>query len=80
MSFLLGALVFLVVALSGLAVYTRDLVRAIVLLAISDVLLGVVFYLLSAPDIAITQMAVVGGLSSLVLAYGVGKTRRVERE
>jgi uncharacterized MnhB-related membrane protein len=59
-------------------VRTKDLVYAVILLGGADVTLALGFYLLAAPDIAITQAAVVAGLSTFIFLIAIGKTRRME--
>jgi energy-converting hydrogenase B subunit D len=64
--------------LSVAAVRSRDLVYAVILLAGADVLLAAGFYLLAAPDIALTQAAVAAGLTTLIFLIAISKTRRME--
>ena len=67
-------LVFFTVA----AVIIKDLVHAVILLAIADVLLAVAFYMMGAPDIALTQVAIVAGLTTFIFMIAISKTRRME--
>ena len=60
------------------AVSLRDLLHAVIVLAGADAALAVVFYLLAAPDIAITQAAVGSGLTTIIFLVAIYKTRRVE--
>ncbi len=67
-----------VLVLSAAVVMIKDLVHAVIILAISDTLIAFVFYLMAAPDIAITQAAVVAGLSTMIFLVSINKTRRME--
>jgi uncharacterized MnhB-related membrane protein len=67
-----------VCVLSCIAVFSKDMIKAVLFLAISDIALAVVFYLLLAPDIAITQASVVTALSTIMLVIGIKKTGRME--
>ncbi|RLI97668.1 MAG: hypothetical protein DRO99_02720 [Candidatus Aenigmatarchaeota archaeon] len=56
----------------------KDLLHAVILLAAVDAMIGLVFYMMGAPDIAITQFAVTAGISTLIFIVALGKTRRDE--
>lgn len=71
------ALVLLVI-FTVAAVIIKDLVHAVILLAIADVLLAVAFYMMGAPDIALTQAAIVAGLTTFIFMIAISKTRRME--
>jgi uncharacterized MnhB-related membrane protein len=71
------ALVLLVI-FTVAAVMIKDLVHAVILLAIADVLLAVAFYMMGAPDIALTQVAIVAGLTTFIFMIAISKTRRME--
>lgn len=70
---LLG-LVILVIAV----IEMKDLLHAVIVLAAADALLALVFFLLAAPDIAITQVAIGAGLSTVIFVIAINKTRRME--
>jgi multicomponent Na+:H+ antiporter subunit B len=67
-----------IVILSMVLVEIKDLLHAAITLAAADMLLALAFYMLGAPDIAITQAAVVAGLSTLILVISINKTHRQE--
>lgn len=67
-----------IVALSIALVEMKDLLHAAITLAAADMLLAMAFYMLGAPDIAITQAAVVAGLSTLILVLAINRTHRKE--
>lgn len=70
---LLG-LVILVIA----AIEMKDLLHAVIVLAAADILLALAFFLLAAPDIAITQAAIGAGLTTVIFVIAINKTRRME--
>ena len=69
-----------IVVLSVILIEMKDLLHAAITLAAADMMLAAVFYILGAPDIAITQAAVVAGLSTLILVIAVSRTQRKEGE
>ncbi len=70
---LLGILVAAV-----LAVESKDLLHAVIFLAAMSILVSVEFYILQAPDVAITEAAVGAGLSTAIFVTAIMKTRRKE--
>lgn len=72
--------IFLLVllVLTAVAITMKDLVYAVILLAGADVALAMGFYLMAAPDIAITQVAVVAGLTTFIFMIAISKTQRME--
>jgi energy-converting hydrogenase B subunit D len=71
-------LVVLMVLFSILAVYFKDLIYSVIFLASSSLTLALLFFLLQAPDIAITEAAVNTGLATLIYIVVIKKTRRLE--
>lgn len=65
---------------SIVAVHSKDLLYAVIILGAVDVLAAVAFFFMAAPDIAITQVAVTAGLSVFIFVIVIGKTRRMEHE
>jgi len=66
-----------VVLLCYLAAETKDLLQASVYLGASGLLLALIYFILKAPDIAITEAAV-SALAFAILVFTIGKTRRAE--
>ena len=66
------------VVLTVAAVKTKDLIYAVILLAGADIVLALGFFLMAAPDIALTQAAIVAGLTTFVFLIAINKTRRIE--
>jgi len=71
-------LILLLTLLYLLAVYFRDLICSVVFLAAGSLLLALLFFILQAPDIAITEAAVNAGLTTLIYVIAIKKTRRFE--
>ena len=67
-----------VVAAALLAVSSRDLLKGTMMLAVMSLLLSLEFYLLQAPDVAITEAAIGAGLSTAIFVIAIKKTRRFE--
>lgn len=71
-------LLLVLLALYIAAIEFRDLLYSVILLAGASITLAVIFYMLHAPDIAITQAAVGAGVATLLYVNAVCKTRRRE--
>jgi len=67
-----------VVLFSLLAVYQKDLLISVIFLAAVSMCLAVIYLLLQAPDIAITEAAVNAGLTTFIFVITIKKTRRHE--
>lgn len=66
----------LVAAAATVAVTTRDPVRQSLVLAVLGVLLAVLFTVLQAPDVGLSQLAVGAAVTPLLLLLTVRKVRR----
>ncbi|MEU9243556.1 hydrogenase subunit MbhD domain-containing protein [Streptomyces shenzhenensis] len=62
------------------AVATRDPARQALVLAVLGLLLGVVFTVLQAPDVGLSQLAVGSALTPLLIMLSVRKVRRRGKE
>ncbi|MFG2707086.1 Na(+)/H(+) antiporter subunit B [Streptomyces sp. NPDC048386] len=62
------------------AVATRDPARQALVLAVLGLLLGVVFTVLRAPDVGLSQLAVGSALTPLLIMLSVRKVRRRGKE
>jgi multicomponent Na+:H+ antiporter subunit B len=63
---------------SVVAVHLKDLLYAVFILAGATVSLSIVFFLLQAPDVAITNAAVYGGIATVLYVIAISKTERKE--
>jgi energy-converting hydrogenase B subunit D len=73
-----SALMILLLALNIIAIEMKDLLYSVILLGGSSIALAVVFFMLQAPDIAITQAAVGAGVSTVLFIIAISRTRREE--
>lgn len=74
----INILLLLCVITTALAIFTKDLLLAIVFAAAEGVAVAVVFYLLLAPDIALVQVAAGVGISTAFFIVGLKKVGRYE--
>lgn len=70
-------LVFTLVACL-VAVHLKDLLFAVVVLAGASLALSIIFYMLQAPDVAITNAAVYGGVATVLYMVAISRTEREE--
>ncbi len=75
---ILEAVLLALMVMSIIAIEIKDLLYAVILLGAADLLAAVAFYLMAAPDIALTQASVTTGLTLLIFLIVIGKTRRLE--
>jgi len=71
-------LLILMPVLAVVIVELKNLLYAAIVLGAESVVLAVIFYMLKAPDIAITQAAVGAGISTMLFVFAISKTRREE--
>jgi len=69
-----------ILASALLAIEAKDLLVSVVMLAAMSFLLSLEFFLLQAPDVAITEAAVGGCLTTAIFVLAIKKTRRLEDE
>lgn len=72
-------LLFVLIA-SIVAVHLKDLLYAVFVLVGATVGLSVIFLMLQAPDVAITNAAVYGGMATVFYVIAISKTEREEKE
>lgn len=77
---LFDALLAVIVVLTGMAVYSKDLLKAVIFLSTASLATAMVFFLLNAPDIAITKAAIEAGLATAIFIVAIQKTDRFEKE
>ena len=73
-----SVLLLLLFALNIIAIELKDLLYSVIVLGGSSITLAVVFFMLQAPDIAITQAAVGAGISTVLFVLAISRTRREE--
>ncbi|MCX6814080.1 MAG: DUF4040 domain-containing protein [Candidatus Aenigmarchaeota archaeon] len=80
LNILFDVLLAAVVFFTAMAVWSRDLLKSVIFLSVSSVCTATVFFLLNAPDIAITKAAVEAGLTTAVFIVAIQKTSRFEKK
>lgn len=73
-----NVLLIALILMTFLAIELKDLLYAVVILAGASVTLAVIFYMLQAPDIAITEAAVNAGVATAIYVIAISKTKREE--
>jgi len=69
-----------IIATAILAIEFKDLLISTAMLAAMSLVLSLEFYLLQAPDVAITEAAVGACLSTAIFIIAIKKTARYENE
>ncbi len=62
------------------AIRLKDLVSAVVAAGLVSLFASVIYLLLAAPDVAMTEAAIGAGLSTVIFLYAVKKTANTEVE
>lgn len=70
----------LVVAAAVMAVVFKDLISAVIALAVMSLLLSLEFYILQAPDVAIAEAAIGACLTTAIFVLAIRGTKRMEDE
>jgi uncharacterized MnhB-related membrane protein len=73
---LLAVLVVLVI----IAIELKDLLYSVIVLAGASSILALLFFLLQAPDIAITQFVAEAGVSTAIFVVAISRTVRREEQ
>jgi uncharacterized MnhB-related membrane protein len=72
-------LVILLIACALIVERTKDLLSAIIVFAAFSLVLSVLWLILQAPDVALTEAAVGAGITTVVMLAVLAKTERYER-
>ncbi len=78
MTIVLIVLTLILIVAAILTVHFKDLIAAIVASSVISLIASVYFYLLQAPDVAMTEAAVGVGLTTVIFIIAVRKTKRYE--
>ena len=71
--------IILLVLILSLGLYTlrsKDLLHGVIALSAFSMLCALLFYLLQAPDVAITEAAVGAGVSTVIFVWAIRYTQR----
>ncbi len=77
---LLLILLALMIAASVYAVRQKDLLYAVIATGIISLMLSILFYLLQAPDVALTEAAIGVALTTIIFVITIRNTVRMEDE
>ncbi len=72
-------LLFIMVVVSIIALQIKDMLAAVLVLGVFSLLSCLVFFLLHAPDVALTEAAVGTGVGTVILIWIVYRTGRRDR-
>ncbi len=73
-------LLFIIILTAIIAIHKKDLLHSVILLGIVNTSLAAIFFILKAPDIAITQIAITAALETFIFIIAIHKTERREEE
>jgi len=71
------ATIILIIA-AILTIHYKDLVAAVVASSVVSLIASIYFYILQAPDVALTEAAIGVGLTTIIFMITIRKTRRME--
>ncbi len=71
------ATIILIIA-AILTIHYKDLVAAVVASSVVSLIASIYFYILQAPDVALTEAAIGVGLTTIIFMITLRKTRRME--
>jgi uncharacterized MnhB-related membrane protein len=63
-----------------LAVFSRDLLAAVIIFSVYSLIMALMWQRLQAPDLALTEAAVGAGVTTVLFVVAIFKTRRREEE
>ncbi len=78
MAFLVSGLVLILIISAVFSIMQKDLLVAVIGTAAISVVLSILFYLLQAPDVALTEAAIGAALSTIIFLIAIKKTDRFE--
>ena len=60
-----------------LAIYLKNLVAAVIAAGVISLLASILYLVLSAPDVAMTEAAIGSGLTTIVFLFALNKIRKI---
>jgi uncharacterized MnhB-related membrane protein len=76
-SILLG---IIIVAMAFIAIYNKDFIVAIIALGAMGLFTSIMYLLLAAPDVAMTEAAIGSGLTTILFFYVLNRIRSVDEQ
>jgi len=80
MSILLIAIAVFMIAASFVAIESKDLLSAVLILGLVSLLSAVLFIFLQAPDVAMAEASIGAALTTAVFIFAIRKTERFEKD
>ncbi|MCF6356923.1 MAG: DUF4040 domain-containing protein [Draconibacterium sp.] len=77
---IIGFLLLVIIGAAIYAVYQRDLLYAVIATGIISLVLTALFYILQAPDVALTEAAIGVALTTIIFIITIKNTVRFEDE
>ncbi|MCD5406748.1 MAG: DUF4040 domain-containing protein [Desulfotomaculum sp.] len=74
------ALLLLVVICAIVAIQMKDLLSAVIVLTVYSLLMAVIWFVMDAPDVALTEAAIGAGITTILFIAVLSRTRRGETE
>lgn len=62
------------------AVYLKDIVSSVIAVGVVSLFASILYLVLQAPDVAMTEAAIGAGLSTLIFLYAINKTGSGEED
>ena len=73
-------LLLLLLVMGILALEAKDLLKAVIFLAVFSLISALLFFYLHAPDVALTEAAVGAGISTVIFIWVIQKTERKDEQ
>ncbi|NOR75201.1 MAG: DUF4040 domain-containing protein [Draconibacterium sp.] len=77
---IIGFLLLVLIGAAIYAVYQRDLLYAVIATGIISLVLTALFFILQAPDVALTEAAIGVALTTIIFIITIRNTERFENE
>ncbi len=68
----------IILIMAGIAIYHSNLTIAIIAAGVVSLFASVMYLLLAAPDVAMTEAAIGSGLSTIIFFYVLNKIRKID--
>ncbi|ADD08194.1 hydrogenase subunit MbhD domain-containing protein [Candidatus Aciduliprofundum boonei] len=72
-------LIIITIITAIIAAEMKDLLSAAIALGVMSLIVSILFYILQAPDVAITEAAIGAALSMAVIIFAIRSTKRWEK-
>ncbi len=76
----LSVFAVIMIAAAILAVYSKSLITAIIASGVISLLASIIYIILAAPDVAMTEAAIGSGLTTIVFLYAFNKIKKIRED